>query len=75
MTVVAVSSPGQETRFARGELHGRIAETVSQVPGFAYDTLFVPDGYDRPLSELSNKNDFSHRHIAAEKAEALLHQA
>ena len=46
-----------------------------QVPGFAYDTLFVPDGYDRPLSELSNKNDFSHRRIAAEKAEALLHQA
>ena len=75
VTVIAVSSPGQETRFARGELHGRIVETESQVPGFAYDTLFVPDGYDRPLSELSNKNDFSHRRIAAEKAEALLHQA
>lgn len=75
VTVIAVASPGQETRFARGELHGRIAETESAVAGFAYDTLFVPDGYDLPLSELSNKNDFSHRRIAAEAAEALLHQA
>ena len=30
VTVIAVSSPGQETRFARGELHGRIAETEEQ---------------------------------------------
>lgn len=75
VTVIAVSSPGQETRFARGELQGRIAETESQVPGFAYDTLFVPDGHDRPLSELSNKNDFSHRRIAAEKAEAVENKA
>ena len=75
VTVIAVASPGQETRFARGELCGGIAEAESAVAGFAYDTLFVPDGYDRPLSELSNKNDFSHRRLAAEAAEALLHQA
>lgn len=72
VTVIAIASPGKETQFVRGELKGEILKKESSTPGFGYDTLFKPKGYNKALSEISSKNEFSHRKIAAEKALALL---
>lgn len=68
VTVIAIAIPGKETIFVRGELQGDILEKESSKQGFSYDTLFKPKGYNKAISEITNKNEFSHRKIAAIKA-------
>lgn len=52
-----------------GELKGRIIETPKGIDGFGYDPVFIPEGYDVTLAEmsLSDKNRISHRGIAIRK--------
>ncbi len=51
-----------------GELNGRITDGPVGENGFGYDPVFVPDGYDRTLAQMSprEKNDISHRRRAIE---------
>ncbi len=46
-----------------GELHGEIITEYRGENGFGFDPIFVPDGYDKTLAELSleEKNCISHR--------------
>ncbi|TSA25394.1 MAG: RdgB/HAM1 family non-canonical purine NTP pyrophosphatase [Ignavibacteriales bacterium] len=46
-----------------GELHGRIIMDQRGTNGFGYDPIFIPDGYDKTISEFEfeEKNKISHR--------------
>lgn len=46
-----------------GECHGKIALTQSGTNGFGYDPVFLVDGYDITMAEMSEeqKNTISHR--------------
>lgn len=61
-TVVALIVDGNLYKF-EGILNGSIAENRCGVGGFGYDPVFIPDGYDRTLAEitLDEKNLISHR--------------
>ena len=56
---------------AEGYLYGRIIDTPRGTRGFGYDPIFVPDGDERTVAEMTDeeKNAISHR---AKALEALL---
>ncbi|MEA3378487.1 MAG: RdgB/HAM1 family non-canonical purine NTP pyrophosphatase [Nanoarchaeota archaeon] len=68
-TSVAFCKPGSNPVCFIGECKGQIAEKISDVIDFAYDSLFVPDGDKRTFSEMTKeeKDKFSHRRKAIEE--------
>jgi XTP/dITP diphosphohydrolase len=61
-TVVALILDG-ELHLFNGVLDGEIARTRSGNEGFGYDPIFIPQGYEKTLAEitLDEKNAISHR--------------
>ncbi|MEA5004899.1 MAG: RdgB/HAM1 family non-canonical purine NTP pyrophosphatase [Rikenellaceae bacterium] len=61
-TVVALIIDG-DTFYFEGILNGKISEVPSGNGGFGYDPVFIPEGYDKTLAELTpeEKNSISHR--------------
>ncbi len=63
-TVVTFCNSNGEKIFAcKGVMRGEIATAEIGDKGFGYDNIFVPEGYDKTLGELSPKvkNKISHR--------------
>ena len=54
------------TKFiSRGECQGRIADKALKLGGLTYSPVFIPDGYDVPMSELSAEEyEKAHNHRA-----------
>lgn len=52
-----------------GIVRGRIAEQEFGEGGFGYDSVFIPEGYDKTFGELPAevKNEISHRARALQK--------
>lgn len=67
-TIIAFKDLDLEWYF-EGTLNGRMTEGESGTNGFGYDPIFIPDGYDRTLAEMTlrQKNSISHRSIAIGK--------
>jgi XTP/dITP diphosphohydrolase len=67
-TVIALILQGEEY-FFEGKISGVIANEPRGEGGFGYDSIFVPDGYEKTFAELSaeQKNQISHRAIAVKK--------
>ncbi|MDD6782283.1 MAG: non-canonical purine NTP pyrophosphatase, partial [Bacteroidales bacterium] len=65
-----------KTYFFEGIVTGRIIAEERGVGGFGYDSLFVPDGYDKTFAELpaATKNSISHRARAMEQLNNFLAQ-
>lgn len=61
-TVVALCMEGLDLH-AEGVLEGTIAEAPTGAGGFGYDSVFIPDGMQKTLAELTEaqKNEMSHR--------------
>jgi len=61
--VLAISVPGEKTTFSTGYCEGEIASTQAGLNGFGYDPIFVPEGYNMTMAQLSatEKNLISHR--------------
>ena len=50
---------------SRGECQGRIADKAQKLGGLTYSPVFIPDGYDVPMSELSAEEyEKAHNHRA-----------
>lgn len=62
-TVAALILSPEEKYLFKGTLEGEIIETPSGSGGFGYDPLFIPEGYDKTLAEITSeeKNNISHR--------------
>ena len=67
MTLIAPN--GDTIAQVRGECHGEIDKTQKGQNGFGYDPIFIVDGYDKTMAELTEdeKNKISHRAKALEK--------
>ena len=63
--VIALIYEGRE-HFFDGTLEGKITMVPAGSGGFGYDPIFIPEGYDRTLAEISEdeKNSISHRYKA-----------
>ena len=61
--------PDRTVLAAEGRCYGQIIENERGNNGFGYDPVFVPDGYEKTLAELSEeeKNSISHRGKAFRK--------
>jgi XTP/dITP diphosphohydrolase len=61
-TVICLILNGQQHFFV-GELQGKIGYELQGNQGFGYDPLFIPDGSQRTLAQMSlaEKNTISHR--------------
>ena len=72
--VVAIASPQGELLLAEGKLEGRIATKATGSNGFGYDPLFIPQGRDITLAQLSfeEKNGISHRADSLQKAAGII---
>ncbi len=68
-SVIGYCTPKTEPEVFLGTVKGRIGCTETGSYGFAYDPLFIPEGYDKSFGELSRKekNRFSHRRKSLEK--------
>ena len=67
--VMALYSPGNDfINISEGVCEGKIGFTETGENGFGYDSIFIPDGFDKTMAELSNseKNGISHRGKALE---------
>ena len=53
----------------KGILKGKITESPTGNNGFGYDPVFIPNGFNETLAEMSSdqKNEISHRAIAIKK--------
>lgn len=72
----AVYYDGKEIKSAVGEIRGNIIKNPRGKNGFGYDPLFIPNGYDNTMAELSleEKNKISHRLNAFKKLKKILVQ-
>jgi XTP/dITP diphosphohydrolase len=75
-TVIALIHNGKREYF-EGILNGTIAQEASGKEGFGYDPVFIPEGYDKSLAELTaeEKNTISHRARALTALMKFLFQA
>ena len=67
-TLLLMWPDGHEEVF-EGHLNGRIVWPMRGVEGHGYDPIFLPDGLDQTLGEMSSerKNAISHRAVALRK--------
>ncbi|MEA2056137.1 MAG: RdgB/HAM1 family non-canonical purine NTP pyrophosphatase [Patescibacteria group bacterium] len=75
VTIVCLYHPAtNQAAFFRGEIQGKIAKKEKGEGGFGYDSIFIPNGYDRTFGELGVdvKNKLSHRFIALKKLNKFL---
>ena len=63
---VAVVYPDGREVCAEGYMYGRIIDTPRGDRGFGYDPIFIPEGEERTVAEMSDeeKNTISHRAMA-----------
>ncbi|AXI09613.1 XTP/dITP diphosphatase [Oceanobacillus sp. 143] len=73
--VLAIATPGEETLFYKGYCEGTIRTTEKGENGFGYDPIFIPQGYNQTMAELSpeEKNKISHRKNAISQLEKGIH--
>lgn len=73
-TSIALVEPNKEIKLFSGRIDGTIAYEERGEEGFGYDSVFIPNGYDKTFAELGEeeKNKISHRAIATENLKSYL---
>lgn len=68
--VLTAILPDGEKIVARGECKGSVANTPGKLGGLTYVPIFIPRGFDKPLSDLDEKTyeaTHNHRDLAVKK--------
>lgn len=75
-SVVGYCTPKSEPEIFLGTVKGHISYKERGSYGFAYDPLFIPEGFDKTFGELirNEKNEFSHRRKSLEKFASWLNE-
>lgn len=61
--VLTAILPDGEKIVARGECKGTVAKTPGKLGGLTYVPIFIPEGFDKPLSDLDEKTfEATHNH-------------
>ena len=68
-TVICMVTSEVEIKYFEGKVEGEIINELRGRQGFGYDPVFVPDGFNKTLAEMSmeEKNAISHRAMAIKK--------
>ena len=68
-SVVGYCTPKSEPKIFLGIVKGHISLKERGKYGFAYDPLFIPEGFEKTFGELKTvkKNEFSHRYRSLQK--------
>ena len=76
VSFIFVSFPEGMGLWSSGEIKGRVITQPRGSGGFGYDPLFIPQGYEKTMAELSltEKNRISHRGRAIEKLVKLIRE-
>lgn len=53
--VLTLVMPNGEVKVVRGETHGRIVKTPGPLGKLTYNPIFIPDGFDRTMTELTTE--------------------
>lgn len=74
--VLAFARPNETTIFKKGTCKGKITRTPTGENGFGYDPVFIPEGYEQTMAQLSQveKNQLSHRYHALKAFRAWLEE-
>jgi XTP/dITP diphosphohydrolase len=74
VTVLVGLGPGERVLVSCGTCSGAIAPAMRGAGGFGYDPVFVPEGQERSMAEMSRdeKAAISHRGRAARRMASLL---
>ena len=66
VTILALARP-QGLNYFQGQLNGHIAMSSMSTQGFGYESIFIPDGFNVSLAQITRemKNKISHRSQAA----------
>lgn len=51
--VLTASLPNGEYIVSRGETNGKVATNIGKLGGLTYEPVFIPDGFSKPMSEMS----------------------
>jgi len=73
-STIAIAYPDGDIQIAEGECRGEISPIERGQGGFGYDPIFIVDGMDRTMAELTmeEKNRLSHRAKAIQKIKDVL---
>ncbi|MEO2068191.1 MAG: XTP/dITP diphosphatase [Desulfurobacteriaceae bacterium] len=74
VSFIVLAFPEKMGLWSEGEVRGKVTTHPRGTGGFGYDPLFIPQGYEKTMAELSlkEKNKISHRGKALEKLVKLL---
>lgn len=70
VTVLTAILPNGEKIVSRGECKGYVANTIGKLGGLTYIPIFIPNGFDKPLSNLDKETfeaTHNHRDLAVKK--------
>ena len=70
ITVLTAILPSGEKIVARGECKGYVARSMGKLGGLTYIPIFIPNGFDKPLSNLDKETfeaTHNHRDLAVKK--------
>lgn len=70
VTVLTAIIPNGEKLVTRGECKGYVAKTMGKLGGLTYIPIFIPDEFDKPLSDLDKETfeaTHNHRDLAVKK--------
>lgn len=74
ITIITIIDESGKVHIAKGECSGKIILEERGTNGFGYDSIFIPDGYDKTFAQLGDitKNKISHRTKALKNLKEIL---
>lgn len=74
--VICLCYPNFQHYFFKGQIDGKLCFPPCGDKGFAYDRIFIPNGYTKTFAQMDSqlKNQLSHRYLALSKLQQFIQQ-